>query len=78
MKLTVVIADTWSTTCRLEHENEWTPYKRRTVQIELTPEQEALLELRVVGLNKGTDIYEDILQCWFEPAAASGSASANL
>ena len=66
MKLTVVIGDTWTTTCRLEHENEWVPYKRRVVKIELTPEQEALLEMRIVGLNKGADIYEEILDSWIE------------
>jgi hypothetical protein len=66
MRLTVIIADTWSTTMRLQHENECIPYRRRTVHLDLTPEQCSALDLRIVGRTGIKDVYEEILQCWLE------------
>ena len=66
MVLTVVIANTWETTCRLQHENEWVPYSKRTVHIELTPEQTEKLRLRKVGVDRGRDVTECIADVFFE------------
>jgi len=66
MELTVIIADTWSTTMRLQHENECVPYRKRTVHINLTPEQCSALDLRIVGRSGIRDVYEEILECWLE------------
>lgn len=65
--LTVVMADSFSTRMRIIHENEWSPYVRRTVQIELTEEQRQKLIPKHVGVDRGKNIYEEILECWFEP-----------
>lgn len=73
MTLTVILANTWETYAAIVYENEWRPYSRRTVQIELTPEQAAKLTPRVVGTDKGKDVKEIILQCWIEPLALEGS-----
>lgn len=47
-------------------ENEHVPYRRRTVTVELTPEQVAQLKPRVVGHSSGADVREEILTCWVE------------
>lgn len=66
MKLQVIMADTHSTTCRIQFENEWAPYKRRVVTIELTPNQVSQLQKRQVGIQNGTEIFEEILDCFIE------------
>ena len=43
------------------------PVLHRTVHIELTPEQEKLLALRITGKNNGEDVVEDISSCFIEP-----------
>ena len=65
--LTVVLADTFRTRIAIQYENEGYPYQRRSVQIELTPEQRAALEPRKVGESGGFAVFEDVLECWLEP-----------
>lgn len=65
--LTVVMADAGPTTIAIVHENEWAPFVRRTVQIELTEEQRAKLIPRSTVTNNGCHIYEHVERCWFEP-----------
>lgn len=65
--LTVVMADTWTTSIALQHEGEHRPYKRRTVQVALTPEQVSALTPRRIGTNFGdVPVLEEILDCWLE------------
>ena len=67
MKLTVIMVDTYRTYAALIHENESKPYGRRTVQIELTPEQMAAIKPRALGTtSQGDEIAEEIGQCWLE------------
>lgn len=66
MKVTFVLADTHRTYVAVVHENEHVPYRRRTVTIELTPEQVAQLAPRRVGVSQGADVYEETLTCWLE------------
>ena len=67
MVLTVVLANTYDTMIAISYENEHRPYKKRAVQIELTPEQEALIRPRVLGNNGGVEFREEVLECWLEP-----------
>ncbi len=69
MKLTVVLADTHRTRCAVVFECEHLPYRRRTVQVELTPEQVRALRPHVVGISDGKDVYEEVAGCWLEDAA---------
>jgi hypothetical protein len=64
--LTVVLADTHRTHMAIVHENECMPYRRRTVQIELTPEQMAAIAPRVVGSDRGQDVHEELVTSWLE------------
>lgn len=48
------------------HEGEHMPYGRRTVQIELTAEQEAAISPRKLGTWSGEDVLEEIGACWLE------------
>ena len=41
-------------------------YANRTVQIDLTSEQEEKLKMQKVGRNCGQDVYEEISQCFLE------------
>lgn len=66
MRVTFVLADTHRTYIALTHENEHVPYRRRTVTIELTPEQREQLKPRSVGVRLGTDVTEEVLTCWLE------------
>lgn len=66
MKVTFVLADTHRTSIAIQFENESIPYRRRTVIIELTPEQVALLTPRHVGVANGAPVKEEILTCWLE------------
>ena len=65
MKITFVLTDTFETRMRLTHENEYIPYKKRVVQIELTPMQLEKIQPRKVGFDK-KNIYEEITDCWIE------------
>lgn len=69
MKLTVIMLNTQRTCITITCDNEWVPYGRRTVQIELTPEQLETLKPRHVGQNQGKDVYEEIGQVWLEESA---------
>ena len=60
------MADTYRTYIAAVHENESFPYRKRIVQIELTPEQLEQLKPRVTGWDSGSEMHEEILDCWFE------------
>lgn len=60
------MADTWTTCMSLQYENESRPYKRRTVVVELTPEQEEMIRPRVVGQRGNGAVYEELLECRIE------------
>lgn len=66
MRVTFVIADTLVTCTSIVHEGEHRPYRRRTVTIELTPEQVAALRLRDLGWSNGHPQTEEYLDCWLE------------
>ena len=66
LKLTVIVEDQYRTYVGLVHEEQIVPYGRRTVQIQLTPEQNALLECRELGKASGTTVREVIRECWLE------------
>ena len=61
--MTVVIRDE----SPLIHLNE--PVSHRTVKILLTEEQRKALELRQVGINMGSPIYESYSMCILEESA---------
>lgn len=65
--LTVIFADTHRTMESIVYENEHVPYRKRIVQIELTPEQRKALERRYTGHGSSGEMYEELLECWFEP-----------
>ena len=65
--LTVVLADTFVSEIAREFEGEHRPYERRSVQIELTPEQREKLKRRKVGVRGGETMREVIIDCWLEP-----------
>lgn len=70
-RITFIIANTWETTMRMQFENQLHPYRKRTVTIELTPEQEAAIERHCVGSSRGgKDVFEDILECFVEREGA--------
>lgn len=66
MRLTVILADTQRTYIAIVHENEHLPYRRRSVTIELTPEQAALLTPRSTGGRDGIETREEIAGCFIE------------
>jgi hypothetical protein len=66
VKVTFVLADTHRTSVAIQFENEHIPFLRRTVTIELTPEQVAQLSPRRVGIANGVDAFEETLTCWLE------------
>ena len=65
--LTVVMLDDLITETAIVHENQWRPYGKRTVQIQLTEDQRAQLRPRHVGSSNGKERYEKIFDAWFEP-----------
>lgn len=67
MKVCVVMLDTHRTRMAVIHENEHIPYRRRLVEVYLTPEQEELLEGRKVGIEAGEPVFEEIGPMWIEP-----------
>ena len=66
--LTVITINGEPTISAIVHENEWRPYRRRTVQIALTEEQRHQIEPRQTGYADGRMQHEEVLQCWLEPA----------
>ena len=66
MKLTVVMLDRQRTRFAIVYENQSVPYGKRTVQIELTPEQLEMIRPRKVGTEGGVDVFEEIGEHWLE------------
>lgn len=66
MKITFIIANTWETYCAREYENEFKPYKKRSVTITLTEEQIKNIKLRQVGKRAGKSVYEEYIDCFIE------------
>jgi len=66
VKLHFVLADTWVTTCAVMHENQITPYRKRIVTVELTPEQMQTIAPRCVGYNGSTPMFEELLEVILE------------
>lgn len=64
--LTVIIGDTWHSTCKLIHEQNSVPIPKRTVQVALTSGQMDALGLRYCGNSSGSPKYEEVLECWLE------------
>lgn len=65
-RVTFILADTHVTWVSLYHENEHRPFRKRTVTIELTPEQVSQLAPRNVGVRDGEAQFEEILECFLE------------
>jgi len=72
MKITFVIANTSDTKTAMQCLQEWQPFKKRTVTIELSPQQVEQLRLKQTGAcwnnEKKQDVpeYEEILECFME------------
>ena len=66
MKLTVIIADQWSPVAYKEHTGQEMKMHKRSVQIELTPEQIELLKRKNVGQSGSTQMYEVYQECFIE------------
>ena len=69
--LTVIMIDRVRTAASIIHEGECLPHGRRTVQIKLTEEQRRELTPRDLGLSSGRMQYEEVRECWLEPAAGA-------
>ena len=66
MRLGFIIANCHETRMRLEFENEWVPYKKRVVFINLTDEQVKQLKCENVGSSLGNEVYEEILEVFID------------
>ena len=72
MKITFIIQNPWLNIWSLNHTGESAPVPTRTVQIELTPEQEKELELKPCGNDWDhqrkdyIERHEEILKCFVE------------
>jgi hypothetical protein len=66
MKLTFIIADTWHTVMCLQQENEYVPYRKRTVTVELTEKQKEQIKKKQVGDSGMKPVYEEIIDCFIE------------
>lgn len=66
MRVTFILADTHATHIAAVYENEHRPYRKRTVSIELTPEQVAALKPRPVGVLNGVEQVEELLECFVD------------
>ena len=66
LTLSVIIEDRYRTYIGMVHEQQIVPYGRRTVQIQLTPKQNAQLECNELGKASGTTVHEVIRECWLE------------
>ena len=53
MKLMVELVNTHRTRMAVIHENDWLPFQRRIVSIELTPDQIAAIAPRELGVECG-------------------------
>lgn len=72
MKVTFEIRDTWRTYCANVFEQEVVPHARRTVQVELTPEQLKQISLRKIGQDGGKPVFETLTMCWIESDTVKG------
>ena len=75
--LTVVMADTLVTSTAIVHENEHRPYRRRTVQIELTGKQRQQLQPRYTGHSNGQATHEEYIDAWLEPVETPSKCAGN-
>ncbi len=66
MKLHFILADTHRTYVAVVHENEYVPYRKRIVTIELTPEQMEKIKPRKIGEMQGKEVYEELLDVILE------------
>ena len=66
MKLNVIMLDRWRTEISVIHEGQAVPHGKRLVQVELTPEQVALLTPRETGISCGQPRYEEYGDLWFQ------------
>ena len=66
MKLTVVMLDTQRSYLALVHENQSIPYRKRLVEIELSPEQVDKLTPRKTGSNGTKNTYEERGEIYLE------------
>lgn len=73
-RLTFLLLDTHRTWVAVVRENEHLPYGRRTVQIALTPEQEATIKPLGVGLRDGRKVYEELADVWIERHPQEGES----
>ncbi len=64
--LTVILVDSTATDIAITHQNEWLPFRKRTVHIELTDEQMKMLEPRHTGTINGKPQFEVIGEVWLE------------
>jgi len=67
MKLTVVFLNTFACEMNRMHLGECSAFQRRSVSIELTPEQERALSCRLVGEHNGRPQFETLERVWVEP-----------
>ena len=66
MKITFILSDTWGAWNHMEYNNTRISPAKRTVSIELTPEQIDQIGIRVVGNNCGRAMMETIQECFVE------------
>lgn len=65
-RVTFTLADEFVTQVSVIHMNEHTPFRKRTVTIDLTPEQMERIAPRFVGQHNGHDVYEVVHDCHIE------------
>ena len=66
MILTVILANVTETYIAVVHENQSRPYGRRTVQVPLTADQQAMIAPRETGMISGEMQREIVLESWLE------------
>jgi hypothetical protein len=66
VKVTFIVADLWASHCAMMSENIKLPPRKRTVTIELNDDQMQKLSLKEIGSDKGSPVFEQILECFVE------------
>ena len=66
MKVIVVMLDRLRTELAIKYEGQAIPYRRRLVEIELTPDQVEALTPRRVGKRCGEVVYEERGDVWIK------------
>jgi hypothetical protein len=68
MKITFIIADTWSPVQTMIHTNVTTATPKRTVTIDLSNYETIMsrINLKKVGTTKGRDVREEVLEVFVE------------